>query len=137
MVEPGTRPELHRGNTVTVRTRSILAGTVPRFIKVYRLVFTGANRDSRSGALSFKHFIFRRINNLICSVESHTSIKLTDIRVPNLFINAKIMSIAAFSENCTFGRKLCPRGTWPTNTCSQQSWNLNSFRIAAEILKEL
>ena len=29
---------------MTLRTRSILVGTVPRFIRVYRLIFAGANR---------------------------------------------------------------------------------------------
>ena len=54
--EPGPRPGQHRGYTVSVRTRSILVGTVPRYITVYRLVFTGANRGStgtvRSGLKS-------------------------------------------------------------------------------------
>ena len=40
VVEPGIRPGLHRGNTMIVRTRSIFVGTVPRFITVYRFVFT-------------------------------------------------------------------------------------------------
>ena len=46
-VEPGSRQGLHRGNTVTVIN---FVGTVPRFITVYRLVCTGANRG-RTGTV--------------------------------------------------------------------------------------
>ena len=51
---PGDKTWAIRGtcNTVTVRTRSISVGTVPRLITVqYRLVFTGKNRGSENGAL--------------------------------------------------------------------------------------
>ena len=64
VLEPGTRPGLHRENTVTVRTRSILIGKVPRFITVYRLVFTGANRD-RSGTVRTGLYTYMYFHDLL------------------------------------------------------------------------
>ena len=51
VVEPGKRPGLHWGNTVSVRTGPIFEGKVPRFIIVYWLVVMGTLTRVRTGTV--------------------------------------------------------------------------------------
>ena len=72
VIEPGPRPVLHRGNTVTERTRSNSVETVPRFIMVYRLVFNGANRG-RTGTVRTGLYIYSK---MCCTLWVWTRISL-------------------------------------------------------------